>query len=196
VTPSELGREIDALIAEVDAAEPQTAGDNAAIRSVAARLERIVAILLARGPLTPKDVELMDRLGKSAAQPRVNLKVVDDKHAVPSPDIDCAARLHLCHGRCCALRVTLSAHDVREGKLRWDLHDPYVLERVDDGYCTHLRPGDGGCEHYADRPAICRSYDCRNDARVWIDFDNRIPAPMPAGVRARYTREPDAADVP
>jgi hypothetical protein len=24
---------------------------------------------------------------------------------------------------------------------------------------------------YANRPTICRTYDCRNDARIWADFD-------------------------
>jgi hypothetical protein len=26
---------------------------------------------------------------------------------------------------------------------------------------------------------VCRSYDCRTDKRIWIDFENRIPAPWP-----------------
>jgi hypothetical protein len=30
---------------------------------------------------------------------------------------------------------------------------------------------------YEHRPAICRTYDCRKDPRIWIDFEKRIPAP-------------------
>ena len=25
---------------------------------------------------------------------------------------------------------------------------------------------------------MCRKYDCRNDVRVWIDYEKRIPAPL------------------
>jgi hypothetical protein len=25
----------------------------------------------------------------------------------------------------------------------------------------------------------CRRFDCRDDARIWQDFDNKIPTPMP-----------------
>jgi hypothetical protein len=25
---------------------------------------------------------------------------------------------------------------------------------------------------------VCRAYDCRNDARIWIDYAQRIPAPV------------------
>jgi Fe-S-cluster containining protein len=36
---------------------------------------------------------------------------------------------------------------------------------------------DGDCTIYERRPGACRAYDCRRDARVWIDFEARIPAP-------------------
>jgi hypothetical protein len=26
---------------------------------------------------------------------------------------------------------------------------------------------------------VCRKYDCRHDQRIWIDFEARIPAPLP-----------------
>ena len=73
--------------------------------------------------------------------------------------------------------------DVREGKLRWDLHEPYMLGRAEDGYCTHLQDG-GMCECYGERPATCREYDCRADARVWLDWDKKIPAPLPPVIKA------------
>lgn len=31
---------------------------------------------------------------------------------------------------------------------------------------------------YAARPAVCRSYDCRDDPRIWSDYARRIPAPF------------------
>jgi hypothetical protein len=36
----------------------------------------------------------------------------------------------------------------------------------------------GGCTVYDDRPGTCREYDCREDKRVWIDYEKRIPAPL------------------
>jgi len=181
--------EEEALVAELAAVAGSLAGREAkgdedahALRSLAARFDRIVTLLEGRGVLSKRDIELLRRLG-AASRPRVELAVVRDKHAVASPPIDCASLIHLCHARCCALRVTLTPDDVREGTLRWDLEEPYVLARGNDGYCTHLK--DTGCECYDDRPATCREYDCREDRRVWLDFEQRIPAPMPAHVRPR-----------
>jgi Fe-S-cluster containining protein len=44
--------------------------------------------------------------------------------------------------------------------------------------CVCIDAG-GACTIYEKRPASCRAYDCRADPRVWIDFEARIPAPMP-----------------
>jgi hypothetical protein len=175
-----LVEELAAIAESLARREPVTDTDAQTLRDLAARFERVVAVLEGRGVLSPKDVMILKRLG-AAARPRVELKVVEDKHAVASPPIDCASLIHLCHARCCSFRVILSEADVREGKLRWELHEPYVLARGRDGYCTHLR--ETGCECYDDRPATCRSYDCREDKRVWIDFEQKIPAPMPEHVK-------------
>lgn len=178
--------EILALAAELAGAAPRTPAEHAAIASLTARLARLVELLIARGVLHAGDARLLERLGAAAARPRVHLAVARDKHAVASPPIDCAAHLPLCRARCCSFQVTLSADDVREGRLRWDLGDPYLLARGGDGYCTHLGGDGGGCECYGDRPATCREYDCRDDRRVWLDYDARVPAPMPDGVTPRF----------
>jgi hypothetical protein len=156
------------------------------IAKLTRRLDLLVEMLIGRGVLQKNDSRILRLAGESAARPHVKLAVIRDKHAVVSPDIDCAAHLHLCHARCCTFRVRLDPVEVRDGRLRWDLEDPYLLERRRDGYCTHLREDGGGCECYDDRPATCREYDCREDKRVWLDYEQRIPAPMPEGVRARY----------
>jgi Fe-S-cluster containining protein len=52
---------------------------------------------------------------------------------------------------------------------------PYALPRV-DGRCVCMDDA-GACTVYERRPGACRAYDCRHDARVWIDFEARIPAP-------------------
>jgi Fe-S-cluster containining protein len=109
-----------------------------------------------------------------------------DKYALKDlPVIDCEARIPLCKGRCCALSFSLSFQDLDEGVVRWDYSRPYkIRQRPSDGYCVHNDPETRGCGVYLNRPAICRSYDCRKDKRIWVDFENRIPAPtdvVPAG---------------
>jgi Fe-S-cluster containining protein len=44
---------------------------------------------------------------------------------------------------------------------------------------VHWDRDSGGCTIHAQRPHICRQYDCRNDKRVWLDFEQRVAAPMP-----------------
>ncbi len=40
----------------------------------------------------------------------------------------------------------------------------------------------------------CRHFDCRTDPRVWLDFEQKLPAPMPERVipleRLRRRRDP------
>jgi Fe-S-cluster containining protein len=52
-------------------------------------------------------------------------------------------------------------------------------ERDADGQCTKLGRADAHCRSYEHRPVTCRSYTCKDDRRVWIDFEARIAAPMP-----------------
>lgn len=100
-----------------------------------------------------------------------------DKYEVESPPIPCAELIPLCKARCCALTFRLSTQDLEGGQVRWDYGNPYWNLRRDDGYCVHNAPGTGGCGVYAERPAVCRTYDCRTDTRIWLDYDRRIPAP-------------------
>jgi len=92
-------------------------------------------------------------------------------------EIDCENRVHLCKAACCRLPFALSRQDVQEGIVRWDLGQPYLIDQATDGYCTHLDRRTFGCTIYAHRPVPCRGYDCRNDKRVWLDFENRIVNP-------------------
>jgi hypothetical protein len=93
-------------------------------------------------------------------------------------EIDCENRLHLCKAACCRLPLALSKEDVQEGIVRWDLGQPYMLARNDDGYCVHLESGTCRCGVYEHRPIPCRGYDCRNDERIWLDFEARVPNPQ------------------
>ncbi len=96
--------------------------------------------------------------------------------------VDCASRIPLCHATCCRLPFALSRQDVYEGVVHWELAQPYLIAQGADGYCTHLQgarsdPASCHCGIYTHRPLPCRAYDCRNDERIWLDFDQSIVNP-------------------
>ncbi|MBA3457594.1 MAG: YkgJ family cysteine cluster protein [Deltaproteobacteria bacterium] len=108
---------------------------------------------------------------------RVYLGPEVDKYTVDVPDIDCASLMHLCKARCCRLSVALDFKDLDDG-LRWEYSRPYELRRrPSDGYCIYSEKETHRCECYDKRPSICRTYDCREDKRVWEDFAAKKPAP-------------------
>jgi len=180
----DLAGELAAIASALAEARPEGDQEARSLRGLHRRLERIVELLIGRGVLSGRDAALLERY-VAAARPRVELRVIDDRREVASTEIDCGALLPLCKARCCSFRVALSAEEVRERRLGWALEEPYVLERGDHGYCVHLadEATGGGCTCYDVRPATCRAYDCRNDRRVWLDFERRIPAPMPDHVK-------------
>jgi hypothetical protein len=117
-------------------------------------------------------------LPRQAAQAHVQVAEVFDKYAMQNlPQIDCAELIPICKGRCCKLYFCLSFQDLDEAVVEWDHALPYYIKKRPDHYCTHSHPETRGCTIYAQRPAACRSYDCRNDKRIWLDFEQRIPAP-------------------
>ena len=132
-------------------------------------------------------------LSRAVGDTMVVLSEVPDKYGL-SPDqavqIDCEARLHLCQARCCTQSFALSTQDLDERVVRWEYGRPYEIARNRDGYCVHNRKDgwvgaedDGSgrsrlhlCTIYEKRPASCRTYDCRNDKRIWENFEKMIPA--------------------
>lgn len=86
--------------------------------------------------------------------------------------IDCENRVQWCKAACCRLPFALSKQDIREGRVRWDLGQPYMIAQDEAGYCTHLDRGCHQCTIHEHRPVPCRGYDCRHDARIWLDFDS------------------------
>lgn len=162
----DLVAELTALV-ETVAARPDHA-------DIAARLEWLIDALILRGQLPASFRRLADKItgGERAV---VRLATFRDKYAIASPEIDCAARIPLCGARCCSFEVTLSAQDVVERSVPFDVMRPYALPRR-DGRCVCMDDA-GACTIYDRRPGACRAYDCRHDARVWIDFEARIPAP-------------------
>jgi Fe-S-cluster containining protein len=113
---------------------------------------------------------------------RVSIDLGGPKYETPSPPIPCGELIPLCHAQCCTLSFALSTEDLDEGVIRWDYGQPYLIrQRAADGYCVHNDPESHGCTVHAFRPRVCRSYDCRNDKRIWVDYEQRIPATKPEG---------------
>lgn len=153
----------------------------ARVAEVSATLIALLESLVAEGVLPIETYEKKKRLAllreerRAEGEAAVAVADIPDKYAVPSPPIDCAARLALCRARCCTLDFALSVQDLDERVARWDYGRPYRLQQRDDGLCVH---NEGGlCSIHAARPGMCRAYDCREDRRIWIDFERRIPAP-------------------
>jgi hypothetical protein len=164
---TDLAGELSAL------AETLAARDDHA--DVAARLEWLIDLLILRDQLPASFRRLADKVKGEGERSVVRLASFRDKYAIASPDIDCAARIPLCGARCCSFEVTLSAQDVAERTVPFDVLRPYALPRA-GGRCVCMND-DGACTIYEHRPGACRAYDCRRDPRVWIDFEARIPAP-------------------
>lgn len=91
--------------------------------------------------------------------------------------IDCENRLHLCQAACCKMVFPLSYQDIAEGVIKWELSRPYRIAKEADGYCYHFDRQCKGCSVHDQRPIPCRAYDCRNDIRIWLDFENKIVNP-------------------
>lgn len=151
---------------------------------VTSRLFALIEELVASGQLDLRSFDerrlRLQKREEARVQERAYVQVADavDKGKLEDlPQIDCESRISLCKARCCRLVFPLSFQDLDEGIVQWDYSSPYQIRRKPDGYCVHYDSGSGRCLVYANRPAACRAYDCRNDKRIWIDFERRIPAP-------------------
>lgn len=181
-----LGREeFEAGMRFVHRMEMQT---KLAVERVEATLAALLEALHAGGRIGAEELaRYMDDArqnarARSRSATHVEVGPPVDKYALgEGPDIDCEALIPICQGRCCRLRFPLSFQDLDEGTVRWDYAQPYrIRQRAEDGYCVHADPEARLCTVYEHRPAICRQYDCRQDKRIWSDFDKRIPAPLGA----------------
>jgi Fe-S-cluster containining protein len=148
-----------------------------------AYVQALADVLVEKGILQHEELEEpLERAREEIAQvlmPRVRLADIGDKYAEgQSIEIDCASLIPLCQGRCCTFRFFLTKQDLDEGVAHWDYGNPYWIKQGNEGYCIHSDPQTRACTIHAKRPHICRQYDCRNDKRVWIDFKQRIAAPM------------------
>src|SRR6185369_644829 len=94
---------------------------------LARRFEWLVDTLILRGQLPETFRRLLARVGNERST--VRLAMFRDKYQVESAEIDCAARIPLCKARCCTMDVTLSAQDLAEGGIPFDILQPYALPR-------------------------------------------------------------------
>jgi Fe-S-cluster containining protein len=176
--PQPLPPELLALLEKLAGELPQLPDSDEASR----RFEWLLDALILRGQVP----DSFRRLAKKIQADRgikIRLSMVDDKYSVESPDIDCASRIPLCGARCCSFDVALSKQDLLEKKLPFVIERPYELPRDPVTKKCACMDAQGACTIYAHRPATCRTYDCREDARVWIDYEARIPAPLPESIR-------------
>jgi Fe-S-cluster containining protein len=154
------------------------------VSDVATTLYAVIEALVAQGVLSIEEYnkrrEACAKRESERSRAQEYLPVMSgtvDKYALKDlPQIDCDARLPLCRARCCTLTFPLSYQDLEERVVRWDYGRPYQIGRREDGYCVHNSPETRGCTVYQNRPAICRTYDCSKDKRIWADFEKRIPA--------------------
>jgi Fe-S-cluster containining protein len=113
---------------------------------------------------------LKDNFKEAGIGVRVQNVGIDKYSLQGEATIDCEKRLPICRAACCKLAFALSLQDIREG-IRWSLGKPFMNVREEDGYCVNLERDTCKCRIYEQRPVVCRQYDCRNDRRIWLDFD-------------------------
>jgi hypothetical protein len=162
--------------------------NTATLQEVTATIEGLVELLVERGLLTQEEVEAAKSRAAEDVRQRfkeAGMAVITQEHGRESKysftggaEVDCENRIHLCRAACCRFRVGLSSEDIKEGILKWDTAQPYALAKKANGSCVHLDDGSCACTVYAERPIPCRGYSCKDDKRIWLDFERRIPQPL------------------
>lgn len=104
----------------------------------------------------------------------LGIRMDDTKKKIEFVPVNCAERIHICHGVCCKLNFALSITEIESGKIKWDLGKPYFIRQESSGYCSHLHHEKKTCGIYQNRPSVCRGYSCAGDDRIWKDFDNMV----------------------
>ena len=160
----------DELTRRLDGVEPMPAAPNTPAQPPAATVEMSVEAAMGDtlAMIHAQDIQLGTR---------VSLDMGGTKYEGPSPEVPCSELMPICQARCCKLSFALSTEDLDEGVIRWDYGQPYLIrQRASDSYCVHNDPQTHACTVHAQRPRVCRRYDCRKDARIWADYEKRIIA--------------------
>jgi hypothetical protein len=144
------------------------------INEAAAIVNGLVGMLVKQGVIEGDELikvveSVREETVKAGQHADVGIAVRRDEPVEAEPEIDCAARIHVCKAACCRLHFALSVEEIeRGGPLKWELGHPYFNRHNSDGYCHQW---EGGCQMYDDRPSVCRLYTCKDDKRIWNDFD-------------------------
>jgi hypothetical protein len=88
--------------------------------------------------------------------------------------VNCTERMPICKAICCRLSFPLTAQEIQDGQLKWDLGKPYFIRHDERGACVHQNTSTGGCTVYNKRPDLCKRYSCQADKRIWKDFANMV----------------------
>lgn len=106
---------------------------------------------------------------------------------VPEPtDLDCQSHHDQCGAACCtSFSVVLTAEEAASNKYLWDLAFPYRLLVDESGTCVYFDRSTLRCTIWADRPAACRTFDCRKDDRIWDDYAQRRVSASAMEAKAR-----------
>jgi hypothetical protein len=92
-------------------------------------------------------------------------------------DIDCQNRLHLCKAACCRIfNILLTAEEIDSNRYDWNPRLPYTLHKNRLG-CVYLCSSNWSCSVHDGRPSSCKGFSCKNDQRIWLDYENRIINP-------------------
>lgn len=146
----------------------------------------LIEILVERGLLSVEEIDarkqqVAPRLLKRFESQDGGVAIQEsphDKYRAPhQATIDCESRVPMCKAACCKMVFPLSRQDIEERVIHWQLGRPYVIAKGEDGYCRHLERSCLRCTVHSARPLPCRVYDCRNDQRVWLDFEGRVINP-------------------
>lgn len=163
----------------------------------------LIELLVERGLLTIEEIDarkkqvaprLLRRFESHDPGVAVQHSAHDKYHAPQEATIDCASRVSLCKAACCKMVFPLSRQDITERVVHWQLDRPYVIAKGEDGYCQHLERNGLSCTVHAARPLPCRVYDCRNDRRVWLDFERRVVNPKIADPHWPHNLSPEERD--
>jgi len=156
-------------------------------------LYALTELLIERGIITEKELnerkiavaERLVKKFKELGMGAVFQEKEQDKYGFDEVHIDCESRRQLCKAACCKLSFALSRQDIDEGTVKWDFGHPYMIAKGEDGYCVHLDKATYRCRIWKNRPVPCRAFDCRNDKRIWVDFEHMIINPKLPEIFAR-----------
>ena len=155
------------------------------VYEASANVYSLIELLVAKGIIGIEELDqrkkaVEKRLNDSFKEAGIGVRVQNakiDKYSLEAEaEIDCESRKHICRAACCTFAYALSLQDISEG-ICWSLGKPFMNARGADGYCVHLNRDTLSCSIYEQRTAVCRQYSCRDDRRIWLDFDKMIINP-------------------